>query len=460
LILKPNEFLRRFKPIREARRRRAPGYVAAAVGVAAMVLLRVLFADLLEPVTFTLFYPVIALAALVGGARAGSLALGLAALSAHLLFMEPRFNFDFGAALVPTGVFLAAGAILVALVSLLNVAVDRISQEAATTKRILEDQPVGLVLVDAQGIINFVNSQIERDTGYDRDELRGEAMEILVPNGRRAVHADAVHHYMDHPRCRHAGAGGPLEMQRKNGSLVPVEIGLTPFEAFGFVGALATVVDISERKEIERRELIASEVRHRARNVLTLVQALARRTLPEHDRGPFVGMLQSIARTQDVLNAQSWMPLRTIIDGELNGFAHCVSDAGCELNLTARAAQDFALILHELTTNAVKYGALSQPDGHVEITCRREADGRSCTFLWKERGGPEVAPPQRRGFGSTIMQDLARGFATDVEIDYDPEGFRYELHVEMARICQAVEHARPALAASVSTGGDGSPERP
>jgi two-component sensor histidine kinase len=113
----------------------------------------------------------------------------------------------------------------------------------------------------------------------------------------------------------------------------------------------------------------------------------------------------------------------------------------------AHAALDFALIVHELTTNALKHGALSRPEGHVEITCRREADERSFTFLWKERGGPVVAPPTARGFGSTILRDLARGFALDVEMDYAVEGFRYELRAELARICQTVDFASPALKA-------------
>jgi PAS domain S-box-containing protein len=440
MILKPDPFLRRFEPIRDLRRRRAFGYMAAVAGVAGTVLIRFLFADLLRPVTFTIFYPVIALAALLGGARAGSLALGLAALSAVFLFIEPRFTLYIeAAALVPTGVFLIVGAMLVALVSLFNVAVDRISQEAAATKQILEDQPVGVMLVDTHGIVNFVNSQIEHDTGYARDELRGQALEILVPH-------DLPLKTMRHPESRRVG-GRSIEMQRKDGSLMPAEIGLTSFRAFGFVGTLVAVTDVSERTELERRELIASEVRHRARNVLTIVQALARRTLPEHERGPFVAMLQSIARTQDVLSARSSVPLRTIIDGELKGFAYGVRDAGCELDLSARVAQDFALIIHELTTNALKYGALSRPDGHVDVTCRLEADRQSFCFQWKEQGGPQVTPPVDRGFGTTILEDLARGFATDVKMDYAREGFRYELRAELARICQTVEFPRPAFKA-------------
>jgi hypothetical protein len=147
-----------------------------------------LASHLLQPVTFTIFYPVIALAALLGGARAGSVALGLAALSADFFFIAPRFTFYIdAAAVVPTGVFLVVGAMLVTLVSLLNLAVDRISREAAATKQILEDQPVGVMLVDAHGTINFVatppplrreNSSPSYSRKLDDGEARGWARTV------------------------------------------------------------------------------------------------------------------------------------------------------------------------------------------------------------------------------------------------------------------------------------------
>lgn len=448
MILAPDPFLRWFEPIRNLRRRRAPGYVTAVAGVCAATLLRLLTATLLQSVTFTTFYPVIALTTLVGGASAGSLAVALAAVSANLLIMKPGFAFDLDAAsLASTAMFVLAAAMLVALVSLLNQAVDRMSQEAEATKLMLEAQPVGVMLVDANGIINFVNTRLEDEVGYSLEELRGQPVDMLLPEALRARHADALRSFMNHPANRRMGAGRELFAQRKDGSCIPVEIGLAPFQAFGFVGALATVTDVSERKALERQEMIANEVRHRARNVLTIVQALAGRTLPKHEREPFIGMLQTIARTQDVLSAQSTVPLRSIIEGELGGFPHAVSDAGCEISLSPRAAQDFALIIHELTTNAVKYGALSRPEGRVEVTCRRSEVGTSFTFLWKERGGPEVKPPVRRGFGSTILNDLARGFAASVEVEYAPEGFRYQLRAELARVGEVIDTAETATPA-------------
>lgn len=441
MILSPDPFLRRFEPIRTVRRRPAVAYLIATGGVALATLLRFEFHVLLAPVTFTTFYPAIGLAALFGGAWPGALALLLSALAANLLIMQPHgAGWLHSDAVISTAMFLLSGGILVALVALLNHAVDRLSQQAASTQRILEAQPVGVMLIKTDGIIVFANSRIEELFGYARDELRGETVEMLVPQELRGGHARALRRYMEGPDPR-LGASREFQAQCKSGARIPVEIGLTPFRTSGFTGVLATLSDLRERKALQRREVIADEVRHRARNLLTIVQTLARRTLPREQQAAFLGMLETIARTQDVLSAETTAPLQGIIEGELRGFAHQVAGSGCDLRLSARAAQDFALIIHELATNAMKYGALSRPEGRVEITCRREPDGRSFTFLWKERGGPPVTPPTRRGFGSSILTDLARGFATSVATDYAPDGLRYELQVDLDRIGEVAEAA-------------------
>lgn len=445
MILSPDPFLRRFEPIRRVRRRRAVAYLLATAGVALATFLRFQFSELLAPVTFTTFYPAIGLAALLGGVWPGTLALLLSALAANLLIMQPRFIFLVDSeAMVSTLMFLISGGILVALVALLNHAVDRISQQAEATQRILEAQPLGVMLVDEAGVINFVNSRIEELFGYSRAELTGQAVEILTPEWARAGHAEALRRYMAERDARRTTGLREFVGRAKGGTDIPLDIRLTPFQAFGFSGALATLTDLRDRKALQRREVIADEIRHRGRNLLTIVQTLARRTLPRDDQGAFLGMLETIARTQDVLDADSTAPLKAIIEDELRGFTHQIIGDGCDLRLSARSAQDFALIIHELATNALKYGALSRPEGRVEINCRYESDGRSFTFIWKERGGPPVSPPTRRGFGSSILKDLARGFANSVETDFPPDGFRYELQVDLARIGELAEPADKA----------------
>jgi two-component sensor histidine kinase len=109
---------------------------------------------------------------------------------------------------------------------------------------------------------------------------------------------------------------------------------------------------------------------------------------------------------------------------------------GCEIVITARAAQQFAMIVHELATNALKYGALSTPDGRVSISGsidRHDGVG-SFVFSWKETGGPRVPPPTKKGFGSAILLESAQQFATRVTMNYAPKGLNYELVIDLKAI--------------------------
>ena len=109
---------------------------------------------------------------------------------------------------------------------------------------------------------------------------------------------------------------------------------------------------------------------------------------------------------------------------------------GCEILLKPRAAQQFAMIVHELATNALKYGALSSPDdGRISISGKIvKADGSgSFIFSWKESGGPRVSPPTRKGFGSVILLDAAHQFGTPT-MDYLPDGLLYQLELDLKEI--------------------------
>jgi two-component sensor histidine kinase len=117
-------------------------------------------------------------------------------------------------------------------------------------------------------------------------------------------------------------------------------------------------------------------------------------------------------------------------------FANQVSSTGCNVVLNTPGAQNFALIVHELATNAVKYGALSCPQGQVAIQGKVDIyDGKGLfCFTWTESGGPAVKSPKRKGFGSSILDGLAKHFAQDVAAKYRPEGLVYELKLPLSRI--------------------------
>jgi two-component sensor histidine kinase len=130
-------------------------------------------------------------------------------------------------------------------------------------------------------------------------------------------------------------------------------------------------------------------------------------------------------------------PLDRIVSEELMSFAAQVNVTGCDIPLNTPAAQNLSLILHELTTNAVKYGALSRPEGRVIIEGKIETEingSKRFRLTWKELDGPAVTQSGRKGFGSTILYGLAKQVAQNVEAKFRPEGLFYELQIPLKSI--------------------------
>ena len=201
-----------------------------------------------------------------------------------------------------------------------------------------------------------------------------------------------------------------------------------------FVGA---VRDITEQKLAEERQLLLTrELQHRVKNTLAMVNALANQTLrraPNVQDGlaAFSARLIALGRAHDILTQTSWTsaPIGAIVRNALE--SHLPADetrifaTGPDFRLTARQSLALALALHELATNAAKYGSLSNETGRVAIewSIVRQEDGRRLGFVWRETGGPAVEPPASRGFGSRLIeQALASEFGGTVAMDYRPGG--------------------------------------
>jgi two-component sensor histidine kinase len=184
----------------------------------------------------------------------------------------------------------------------------------------------------------------------------------------------------------------------------------------------------------DRQLLLIRELQHRSQNLFAVIEAIASRTLLEGQKNAkevFAGRLHALARTHSMLanNAFLGAPLKEIVAQELTSFSDQVTVTGCDIAVNTRAAESFALIIHELATNAVKYGALSTRQGRVAIQCSIDgADGSGqFRFEWRESGGPPVSPPARKGFGSTILFEVAKQFSQDVQAKFSPEGLTYQL---------------------------------
>lgn len=205
------------------------------------------------------------------------------------------------------------------------------------------------------------------------------------------------------------------------------------------VRAMGTVLDITERKQAEERQiLLMAELDHRVKNILANVSAIAR--LSSTSAGSvdsFVtaldGRIQAMSRAHGLLRRGGWTGanLAELVAASLSPFRsrseHNIVVEGAPLRLVPKIAQSLALVLHELATNAVKHGALSQPGGKVMVSWSRVADTDppQLRFIWSERGGPTVREPTRRGFGLTVLAAAASEIGAKADCTFGEEGLTY-----------------------------------
>ena len=206
--------------------------------------------------------------------------------------------------------------------------------------------------------------------------------------------------------------------------------------------------DVTDRKAHEEQiHLLMSEISHRARNMLSLVQAIARQTAAR-EREDFVGRfterIQALSANQDLLVRHEWqgVDVEDLVRAQLAHFADLVGSRidvdGPKQRLNAAAAQAIGLALHELATNAGKYGALSKDRGRVDV--RWGTVGDTFTMSWAERDGPPVSAPQRRGFGTTVIEAMAKhSLDGAVDLDYAPSGVTWQLACPAANALEPSE---------------------
>lgn len=208
------------------------------------------------------------------------------------------------------------------------------------------------------------------------------------------------------------------------------------FSASGeFLGMIGVNVDITERDEAERgRELLVAELNHRVKNTLAIVQAIAHQTFrvavsPIEARKAFEGRLTTLSAAHNLLTKTNWekVSLKELANLTLglNGTnANRISVSGPDILLPPKEAVSIAMALHELCTNAVKYGALANDEGRITVTWSPpDPNAHRLEVRWVESGGPPVAPPTHRGFGSLLLErTLAQDLEGEVKIEFRPEG--------------------------------------
>jgi PAS domain S-box-containing protein len=308
---------------------------------------------------------------------------------------------------------------------------------------IIESSDDAIISKDLNGIITSWNSAAERLFGYTSEEALGCPITMIIPEDRKHEEPTILERIKRGQRIDHF----ETVRRRKHGSLIDISLTVSPIRnAQGkIIGVSKTARDITERKRAHERQLfLIRELQHRTQNLFMVVQSVINLTLVEplslaQAKEALNGRIQALAHAHSILADHAWNggPLTDIIGRVLASFSHQLSITGCDMTVNTQAAQHFALTLHELATNAVKYGALSVPTGSVSITCTCDVErikGGTFSFLWKESGGPIVLPPQRKGFGTVILIDGAKQFGQHVALDYEPDGLKYEIRFPLSAI--------------------------
>lgn len=216
------------------------------------------------------------------------------------------------------------------------------------------------------------------------------------------------------------------------------------FNASGVcVRAIGTTIDVTGRKrDEEQQHLLTLELKHRMKNTIAMIQAIASQTLREGSdvaemREKLMTRLAALASAQDLLTQTAWerARLRPVLESALrpHGAIERFSMQGPAIELSSRCALAMALATHELATNATKYGALRDGKGRVEVTWG--VDARDFSFRWQEFDGPPVVPPTRSGFGSRMIEKALAGyFDGKATIDYPPQGVVFSLEAPVAAL--------------------------
>ncbi len=210
------------------------------------------------------------------------------------------------------------------------------------------------------------------------------------------------------------------------------------------VGLTSASVDVTDRKEGEAHlRLLLRELTHRSKNLLAVIQAMARQTArhagsTEGFLSQFAARLQALASSHDLLVRESWYgaSLGELVRSQL-GNDNQVAFEGPDVALKPEAAQNLGLALHELAVNAKRYGALSVPDGRVSISWGRSdgGDDHAIEINWLEQFGPKVKARRKRGFGSLVIErNLERSLDAQVNLEFDPDGVHCRIVIPASQI--------------------------
>ncbi|RPE81338.1 sensor histidine kinase [Vulcaniibacterium tengchongense] len=331
-----------------------------------------------------------------------------------------------------------------------HAAYEALRESERQLRDILNAMPAAVYMTDAEGRITFYNEAAVAFSGR-RPQLGSDEWCVSW----KLYETDGTP--LPHDRCPMAVAlreqreirGAEAIAERPDGTRVPFIPFPTPLrdENGQVVGAVNMLVDITQRKQAEEQQLaLINELNHRVKNTLAAVQSIALQTFraspdPQDFIDKFQGRLLALSHAHDLLTRRSWtrLGLSELLDAELAPYAQAgeprVLRDGHDIALSPRLALTLVMALHELTTNAAKYGALSRESGRVALTWRLEGEGggHRLRLEWRESGGPPVAEPAKRGFGTRFIErSIVRDLGGRVHLAFDAGGVNCLIDVPYA----------------------------
>jgi len=435
------------------------GYALAFVSVGVATALRLGVDPWVVGVPFVTFWPALIITALISGVGAGLFCVVLSAAAAVFFVITPHLSIyiEHRADLEDLLLFLVLACFSVIIITQLHDAIEREQAERA----LRESKERLQFCLNAARLGSWHYDPIRRVVSWDarsKEILGTHENEATVEEVMTWVHPDDVERVW----TAYNAALEPSEpkrsatefrLRRADGEVRWVKTwGLAHFDLASarrerrVASVVGTLDDITEQKKgAERERLVMRESGHRLKNLISVVDAIAHQTATK-DREDFVerfsDRMQALSANQDLLVRSEWrgVEIDGLVHAQLAHFADLIgsriSADGPMLRLEAKAAQPIGLALHELATNAGKYGALSTDMGRVDI--RWGAEGETFTMSWTERDGPAVSPPRRRGFGTVVMKQMVEhSLDGRVELDYAPAGVTWRL------TCSAVNALEP-----------------
>lgn len=340
---------------------------------------------------------------------------------------------------------------IIALVT--NVTERRLSERAlreseARFAATVETAVDAIVVIDERGCVQSINRATVRLFGYDPADVVGCNVSMLMPEPDRSAHDGYIAAFCSTGQAKIIGIGREVAGRRKDGSTFPAELSVAEWRVGDQRYFTGIMRDITVRKEHEAHvRLIMRELSHRTKNALAVAQAMAWQTARsttdvDEFQERFSQRIDGLSRSVGLLVRGDWegVRLHDLLLEQLAPFLDAVDNRltceGPPLVLQPNGAQDLGLVVHELATNASKYGALSVAEGRIVISWSLSTgETPLLRLVWQELGGPPIVTPVRRGFGTTVIRDMmARTYKARTELDFKRDGFVWRFEIDAEKI--------------------------